>query len=143
MLQIRSPDLDAYTNWQDAIGYSVNALDNLSWYEEDTFYFSIHFTVWDEDQNMERTWPNVVGEQMTRDSWHYYNYYFGGENFPVNWHLRRVFVQIWGHIGYNYAGGGGLYLDEICPVYDASSIFPEPRNRGELVRVSNPLEHTQ
>ena len=117
-----------------AISFSVRALDNLSWFEEDTFYFSIHFTVWDEDQGHRTYVAECVSEQMTRDSWPYYSYYFGGENFPVNSHLRRVFVQILGHIGYNYAGGGGLYLDEIYPVYDASSTFPEPRNRGELVR---------
>jgi hypothetical protein len=119
MAHVRSPDLDAFPAWQEAIGFTTQALDHLSWAGLDRCYFSLHFTIWDEDQLRERTWPDVFGTPLSIDQWRSFTIDFNDYALPPNWHLRRVFVQIWGTRENLYQGG--LYLDEICPIVGGGS----------------------
>ncbi|MCK4413961.1 MAG: choice-of-anchor D domain-containing protein [Candidatus Eisenbacteria sp.] len=116
LVHLQSPDLDDYAGWQEATGYSARALDHLSWAGPRDCYFSLHYTIWDEDLETERSWPDVFGTAMAIDTWQSYSVSFNDADLPENWHLRRIFVQIWGEIGFDYEGG--LYLDEVCPTLD-------------------------
>jgi len=148
MMQIKSPDLDSYAGWQEAIGFSTYSLDHISRSGAAACYYSVHFTVWDEDSGTERSWNDVFGTAMTVDSWRSDSILFGGDNFPANWHLRRIFIQIWGKIGYIY--DGGLYLDEICPIFSAqdSDLWEHPgveipsSGQGLAIPAIGPLKAT-
>lgn len=120
IMQFHSPDLSSLDCWQKANGYSVRLTDCMAVIT--TLYANLFVRVHDTDLEADRYFYN--GDSVPLD-----HCIYGSENiwndlifdwseipnFPENYIVRELFVNIFGSM--NGAFEGGLYLDHVMPIW--------------------------
>ncbi len=116
LMQFHSPDLSASKNWQRASGYSVRIAECMSG-GFTTLYANLFVNVYDLDLGRERFFTNGVAAPLSHNTWSYHSHnWWDSTNFPTNYVIREVFVDIWGLIADGSYLSGGIYLDDVIPV---------------------------
>ncbi len=119
IMQFHSPDLSASSTWQSATGYTVEIAECMGTLT--TMYANLYVKVYDTDQAKDRYFYSGSAQTLQHDvygdgsaDWNQMSFdWSGASNFPTNYIVKEVFVDIWGRM--NGAFEGGVYLDEVVP----------------------------
>ncbi|MCK4294966.1 MAG: hypothetical protein KAY65_17340, partial [Planctomycetes bacterium] len=115
-MHFHSPDLSISESWQRASGYSVRIAECMGG-GLTTLYANLFVNVYDLDLDRERFFTNGVAVPLAYNTWSYHSHnWLDSTNFPTNYVIREVFVDIWGLMADGSHLNGGVYLDEVIPV---------------------------
>ena len=115
LMQFYSPDLSTSESWQRAFGYSVRIAESMGG-GLITLYANLFVKVYDLDLDRERFFANGVAAPLAYNTWSYQSQnWWDLPNFPTNYVIREVFVNIWGLMADGSHLNGGVYLDEVIP----------------------------
>jgi parallel beta-helix repeat protein/predicted outer membrane repeat protein len=116
LMQFHSPDLSTSESWQRASGYSVRIAECMGG-GLTTLNANLFVKVHDLDLDRDRFFANGVAVPLAHNSWSYHSHnWWGSTNFPTNYVVSEVFVDIWGLMAYGSYLSGGVYLDEVIPI---------------------------
>ncbi len=139
IMQFVSPDLSSNTDWQKAKGYSVQLAENMSYASQTSLYANLYVKVHDNDLNSDRYYYNSAAQLLTRNQWNSLSFDWSGiSNFPTNYTIVNIFIDIWGTIIGHYSGS--VYLDEVKLVsgVPGKPVLLSPNNYS----IDNPVNPT-
>ena len=140
IMEIASPDLSTNLDWQVADGYSIKIIENMSTLRQSTIYVNLSVKVHDNDLGIDRFFYNDSAQAVITNSWNSYSFNWSTEpNFPTNYTLLEVFVNIWGTVSGFYSGG--VFLDEVNIIdsIPGPPILLEPTNNATDISITPTL----
>ena len=119
IMRFYSPDLSAFSAWQSAKGYTVKIAECMA--STGDLYCNLYVKVYDVAQGRDRYFYNGTAVKLlhgiyNKDNiWNSLTFNWDNiNNFPTEYIIRSVFVNIWGLVGSDISGG--VYLDEVIPM---------------------------
>ena len=140
IMEIASPDLSTNPDWQVADGYSIKFIENMSTLRQSTIYVNLSVKVHDNDLGTDRFFYNDSAQAVITNSWNSYSFNWSTEpNFPTNYTLLEVFVNIWGTVSGFYSGS--VFLDEVNIIdsIPGPPILLEPTNNATDISINPTL----
>jgi PKD repeat protein len=138
IMQFVSPDLSTNPDWQNAEGYSIQLIENMSYPASEggsTIYANLYVKVYDNDLGTVRYFYNGTAQPLIRNEWNSYSFTWDTiKTFPKNYILQGIFIDIWGTIADYYSGT--VYLDEVNLILGQRLRILYP-NGGENFLVGN------
>ncbi|MBN2028873.1 T9SS type A sorting domain-containing protein [bacterium] len=136
IMQFHSPDLSSSSTWQSATGYTVEVADAMS--TDGTLYCNLYLRVYDSDQAQDRYFYTGAAQALQHyntQAWNHLSFDWSGiANFPTNYTIREVFVNIWGSMSKGV--DGGVFLDEVTPVGGLPDQTPAPPSNLQVFIIS-------
>jgi len=142
MMQFYSPDLSSNSAWQSATGYSVRIVENMTVGSE--LYANLFVRVWDYDQSKDRYFYDGPMQKLTFSShfnqwatWNHLTFDWSNiSNFPTNYKIKSIHINIWGKLQGLYQGQVGI--DEVVATSQPTqSITVDVPNGGEIWNVGS------
>ncbi len=139
IMELHSPDLSNHSGWQNAKGFSIEIVDNMTVSTGDTLYAYLWVTVYDYDQTKERYFSSGTAQKITYSGnfdsyaiWTHFSFDWSTiPAFPTNYQIREIHVNIWGDIYELY--NGQIAIDEVTAIGAGTppSITVDVPNGGE------------
>jgi predicted amidohydrolase len=129
MMQFQSPDLSVSEGWQYVAGYTAEIAENVSG-ANTVLYANLGVRVYDIDRSLEVEFYNGTEQALNWNEWNRQTFRrYDTPDFPENYVVRGVFVNVWGMLSDGSYLNGGVYLDEVQP-FGVSLRYP---NGGEFI----------
>ncbi len=123
--ELISPDLTGQDCWQHTLGFKVRIAQCMDTNAE--MYCNLIAYIYDTDSHTYRTFtypasasPLTYCEYGVDNTWNYRGFLWSNvPTFPDNFILKRIYVRIWGDLGYTYHSGndGTVFIDDIMPIW--------------------------
>ena len=120
MMRIHSENLAELEEWQNADGYSVQINEDMG----SILYANFYVRVFDFSQQQDRFFYSGTAQPLTSNSWNSFtfNNWSSLSNFPTNYQVMEIFINIWGLLSNNYFYNGPVSIDQVVPIPRTSDI---------------------
>ncbi|MFC2084591.1 Ser-Thr-rich GPI-anchored membrane family protein [Bacteroidota bacterium] len=111
IMQFVSPNLSGSELWQNARGYTVQVAQDIG-IDAAPIYTNLFVKVYDFDMDTTRYFYNGTAQPVTNNQWNQYTFNWTTlENFPTNYRLEDIHVNIWGRMDSYYSGN--VFIDDV------------------------------
>ena len=118
VMELRSPNLTGYSEWQNANGFSAEIMEFCS-RDEVVIYADLQVTVWDPVNERQIKFNSSATQPLSYSNWVNLSLNWAAlPGFPTRCTIRRVSVRLWYRDG-DYVEGG-IWIDDVLPS------IPEP-----------------
>lgn len=130
LMQLHSPDLSNSEIWQKASGYTVKIAECMGG-GKTTLYANLFVRVYDYDQGRDRYFTNGVAVPLATKIWSHHGQDWSDEdNFPENFVIRNIHINIWGLMEEGSGLSGAVYLDDVIPLIVPPCVYVDDDGPG-------------